>query len=171
MTVVPAEQAGPAEPAKFTSVLTLIHRDAQLLALHKPAGLLVHPSALDAHERDDVLSRLRAQGGGPVWPLHRLDKGTSGVLLLARDASTARQLGELFAGRQPGLDKPRNRSWTRPSGPRWGALASGATTLRAHAREEEQRRQRAPVRLNRVRSAVTQEVKVVVAAKARIHAV
>jgi len=44
-------------------------------------------------------------------------------------------------------------------------------TYRAHAREEEQRRQRAPVRLNRVRSAVTQKVKVVVAAKARIHAV
>jgi hypothetical protein len=52
-------------------------------------------------------------------------------------------------------------------GVRW----QGATTLRAHAREEEQRRQRAPVRLNRVRSAVTQKVKVVVGAKARIHAV
>ena len=94
-----------AEPAKADSVLTLIHRDAQLLALHKPAGLLVHPSALDAHEHDDVLSRLRTQGEGPVWPLHRLDKGTSGVLLLALDAATARQLGELFAGRLPGLDK------------------------------------------------------------------
>ncbi len=52
-------------------------------------------------------------------------------------------------------------------GVRW----QGATTLRAHAREKEQRRQRAPVRLNRVRSAVTQEVKVVVDTKARIHAV
>ena len=98
-------QAMAAAPTAPPNSLALIHRDPQLLALHKPAGLLVHLSALDAHERDDVLSRLRAQGEGPVWPLHRLDKGTSGVLLLARDANTARQLGELFAGRQPGLDK------------------------------------------------------------------
>ena len=47
----------------------------------------------------------------------------------------------------------------------------GATTLRAHAREEEQRGQRAAARLNRVRSALTQPVKVVVRRQANIHAV
>ena len=47
----------------------------------------------------------------------------------------------------------------------------GATTLRAHAREEEQRSQRAAARLNRVRSAFTQPVKVVVRNKVNIHAV
>ena len=47
----------------------------------------------------------------------------------------------------------------------------GATTLRAHAREEEQRRQRAAVRLNRVRSALTQAVKEVVGAELDVHAV
>ena len=47
----------------------------------------------------------------------------------------------------------------------------GATTLRAHAREEEQRSQRAAARLNRVRSALTQPVKVVVRRQANIHAV
>ena len=47
----------------------------------------------------------------------------------------------------------------------------GATTLRAYAREEEQRGQRAAARLNRVRSALTQPVKVVVRKKANIHAV
>ena len=46
-----------------------------------------------------------------------------------------------------------------------------ATTLRAHAREEEQRSQRAAARLNRVRSALTQPVKVVVRKKLNIHAV
>ncbi len=93
------------QPQPQSLPLPLIYQDAQLLAVHKPAGLLVHPSTLDSHETDDVLKRLRAQGEGPVWPLHRLDKGTSGVLLLVRDANTARQLGALFSGNLPGLDK------------------------------------------------------------------
>ena len=47
----------------------------------------------------------------------------------------------------------------------------GATTLRAHAREEEQRRQRAAARLNRVRSALTQTVRVAVGRDLSVHAV
>ena len=82
--------------------LTLIYQDTHLLAVHKPAGLLVHRTALDAHADDDLVTRLRAQTGAPVWPAHRLDKGTSGVLLLARDAATARQLGDGFAAASQG---------------------------------------------------------------------
>jgi len=77
--------------------LVLIHLDDQLVAVHKPAGLLVHRTALDAQDDDDVVTRLRAQLGAPVWPVHRLDKGTSGVLLLARDVASARTLGAVFA--------------------------------------------------------------------------
>ena len=77
--------------------LQLLHSDRWLLAVHKPAGLLVHRSALDAHADTDLLTLLQAQLGVPLWPVHRLDKGTSGVLLLARDAVTAGQLGALFA--------------------------------------------------------------------------
>ena len=47
----------------------------------------------------------------------------------------------------------------------------GATTLRAHAREEEQHGQRAAARLNRVRSALTQQVNVVVGTNVNVHAV
>ena len=82
--------------------LTLIYQDTHLLAVHKSAGLLVHRTALDAHADDDLVTRLRAQTGAPVWPAHRLDKGTSGVLLLARDAATARQLGDGFAAASQG---------------------------------------------------------------------
>src|SRR5512133_3831645 len=78
--------------------LAVLHHHAQLLAVHKPAGLLVHRTALDAQADDDVVTRLRAQLGAPVWPVHRLDKGTSGVLLLALDADSARRLGAVFAG-------------------------------------------------------------------------
>jgi len=50
-------------------------------------------------------------------------------------------------------------------GVRW----QGATTLRALARKEEQRRQRAPAQLNRVRSVVTLEVTVLVSTKTSVH--
>ena len=80
--------------------LALVYADAWLLAVHKPAGLLVHRTALDAQADDDVVTRLQTALGAPVWPVHRLDKGTSGVLLLARDVDSARTLGAAFAAGQ-----------------------------------------------------------------------
>lgn len=62
----------------------------------KPPGLLVHRSGLDAGETRFALQLLRDQLGRPVWPAHRLDKGTSGVLLFALDARTAGTLGQAF---------------------------------------------------------------------------
>lgn len=75
--------------------LQLLCSDDALLAVNKPAGLLVHRSGLDAHETDTVLDRLRGDWGA-LSPAHRLDKGTSGVLLLARHAAAARALGQAF---------------------------------------------------------------------------
>ena len=77
--------------------IPLLHDDGSVLAVHKPAGLLVHRSALDAHETDTLMRRLQHQTGHAWHAIHRLDKGTSGVLLLARDATTARALGAAFA--------------------------------------------------------------------------
>ena len=86
----------PEAPATLAG-LTVLFQDDWLLAIDKPAGLLVHPSRLDAHEPDDVVTRLRALWPQqPPSPLHRLDKCTSGVLLLARDADTARRMGQAF---------------------------------------------------------------------------
>ncbi|TWO70613.1 pseudouridine synthase [Caenimonas sedimenti] len=76
--------------------LTILHADADLVAIDKPAGLLVHPSALDAHEERTALQLLRSQLGQRLWPLHRLDKATSGVLLFARHAEAARHWGLAF---------------------------------------------------------------------------
>jgi len=77
--------------------LTPLHEDRWLLVVHKPAGLLVHPSALDAHAETDLLTLLQTQRGERLWPAHRLDKGTSGLLVLARDAASASALGQAFA--------------------------------------------------------------------------
>lgn len=76
--------------------LRVLHQDAELVAIDKPAGLLVHPSALDAHEQRSALMLLRDQLGERLWPLHRLDKGTSGVLLFARNAEAASRFGGAF---------------------------------------------------------------------------
>lgn len=64
--------------------------------MSKPPGLLVHRTALDRGETRFALQMLRDQLGQPVWPVHRLDKGTSGVLLFALDADTASRLGQAF---------------------------------------------------------------------------
>lgn len=77
-------------------VLRVLHEDADLVAIDKPAGLLVHRTSLDAHEALNALELLQAQRGEPLWPLHRLDKATSGVLLFARNADAARQGGLAF---------------------------------------------------------------------------
>ena len=66
----------------------------------KPPGLLVHRTGLDAGETRFALQMLRDQLGRPVWPAHRLDKGTSGVLLFALNQETARLLGQAFESGQ-----------------------------------------------------------------------
>lgn len=76
--------------------LEILYRDDRLVAVHKPAGLLVHRSAIDRHETRFALQMLRDQIGRAVFPVHRLDKPTSGVLLFALDAPTARELGAAF---------------------------------------------------------------------------
>jgi tRNA pseudouridine65 synthase len=79
-----------------TPTVDLLHLDERLAAVAKPAGLLVHPTGLDAHEGVSALKLLRDQLGRHVWPLHRLDKATSGVLLFALDADAAREWGLAF---------------------------------------------------------------------------
>ena len=63
--------------------LCRLYEDDRLLIIDKPAGLLVHRSALDAHESDTVHARLLRETGVRFHPVHRLDKGTSGALVLA----------------------------------------------------------------------------------------
>lgn len=77
-------------------MLTVLHRDDALIAIDKPAGWLVHRSNIDRHETRILVQALRDQIGRQVHPVHRLDKGTSGVMLFALDAEAARELGGQF---------------------------------------------------------------------------
>lgn len=76
--------------------LTILHADEHLVAIDKPPGLLVHRTQLAAREDEAALQLLRDQLGRPVWPVHRLDRGTSGVLLFALSAEVASLLGAMF---------------------------------------------------------------------------
>jgi tRNA pseudouridine65 synthase len=79
-----------------SETLPIIYRDDSLIAIHKPAELPVHRSVLDRHETRFALQVLRDQIGQPIYPAHRLDKGTSGVLLFALDREVGRLLNRQF---------------------------------------------------------------------------
>jgi tRNA pseudouridine65 synthase len=99
-------------------MLNVVHLDAHLVAIDKPPGLLVHRTGLDAGETRFAVQLLRDQLGRPVWPVHRLDKGTSGLLLFALDTDTARHLGQAFEHGQ-GLHKTYRamvRGWPADAG-------------------------------------------------------
>ena len=76
--------------------LDVLYRDERLLAVYKPAGLLVHRSAIDRHETRFMLQLLRDQVGRRVYPAHRLDKPTAGIMLFALDPELAALLTAAF---------------------------------------------------------------------------
>jgi tRNA pseudouridine65 synthase len=80
--------------AEQQPALEILYQDEWLVAVNKPAGMLVHRSFLDKHETEFVMLRLRDQIGQHVFPLHRLDRPTSGVLLFGLSSDIARQMGE-----------------------------------------------------------------------------
>lgn len=80
--------------------LDILYQDDWLVAVNKPSGLLVHRSMIDRSETRFAMQILRDQLGQHVFPLHRLDKPTSGVLLFALSSETARQASTLFSERQ-----------------------------------------------------------------------
>lgn len=77
-------------------MLEILYQDEHLVAINKPAGLLVHRSNIDRHETRFAVQLLRDQIGHHVFPVHRLDKPTSGVLLFALNAGVARQMMAVF---------------------------------------------------------------------------
>jgi tRNA pseudouridine65 synthase len=80
--------------------MELLFRDDYLVAVSKPAGLLVHRSAVDRRETESALQLTRNLIGRRVYPVHRLDRPTSGVLLFALSPEGATVLGQAFAARQ-----------------------------------------------------------------------
>ncbi len=81
-------------------MLEILYQDEVLVAVNKPAGMLVHRSWLDRHETQFVMQTLRDQIGQLVYPIHRLDRPTSGVLLFALNSEIANLLCKQFEQKQ-----------------------------------------------------------------------
>jgi len=124
--------------------IDIVFDDEAVLAVNKPAGLLVHRSSIAADERDFLLDRLQTQVGGPLFLAHRLDRATSGVVLLAKSRAVAGELGRQFMRRSVvkrylavvrgwpdaegtidhALPDVRERSPRKPALTRWRTLAT-----------------------------------------------
>jgi tRNA pseudouridine65 synthase len=78
--------------------MKILYQDDHFIAVNKPAGLLVHRSEIDRHETRFAVQMLRDQLGRRVFPVHRLDKPTAGVLLFALSPEAARRMMAVFMG-------------------------------------------------------------------------
>ncbi|MFK7824619.1 MAG: pseudouridine synthase [Oligoflexales bacterium] len=79
--------------------IEILFQDEHLLIVNKPSGFLVHKTDIDFYTESNMVSLLRKQLGKWVYPVHRLDKATSGVLMFGFDRDSAHLLCQLFAKR------------------------------------------------------------------------
>jgi tRNA pseudouridine65 synthase len=79
--------------------IEILYEDEDLVVIHKPAGLLVHRSYLARRERFFAMQMTRDKVGCHVFPVHRLDRPTSGVLLFAKNSEMANLLCAQFAAK------------------------------------------------------------------------
>lgn len=80
-------------------MLKVLYQDSHLVAIHKPPGMLVHRTRI-SDGTVFAMQTLRDQLGQHVFPVHRLDRPTAGVLLFALNRDIARLLVEAFTHRQ-----------------------------------------------------------------------
>lgn len=81
-------------------MLEIIFQDEDLVAVNKPSGIKVHRGAYDSRQEGFLLQLVRDQVERHLYPVHRLDKPTSGVLVFALNPGAARSLAKSFARRQ-----------------------------------------------------------------------
>ncbi|MBP2845639.1 tRNA pseudouridine(65) synthase TruC [Dickeya oryzae] len=81
-------------------MLEIVYQDEHLIAVNKPSGWLVHRSWLDRKEKVVVMQTVRDQIGQHVFTVHRLDRPTSGVLLMALSSDVAHLLAQQFEQHQ-----------------------------------------------------------------------
>jgi 23S rRNA pseudouridine1911/1915/1917 synthase len=90
--------------AEASDPLPILYEDDALLGIDKPSGVASHPTHArklgTALQRAEEMLRRRSGEKVPLWPLHRLDTATSGVLLFAKTRASARAVNRNFARRR-----------------------------------------------------------------------
>lgn len=95
MSRTPDPQRSPGEGWTGGRELEVLHRDSALIGVNKPSGMLTHRG--EARDRIVAMLLARDLAGTAVFPVHRLDRPTSGVLVFALHREAARALQEAFA--------------------------------------------------------------------------
>ncbi|GGE39328.1 pseudouridine synthase [Agaricicola taiwanensis] len=148
----------PAVPEGEAIPLTVVYEDDDLIVIDKPAGLVVHPGA--GHTGGTLVNALLAHCGGSLSGIggverpgivHRLDKDTSGLLVVAKNDLAHRGLAEQFADH--GRTGPLDRAYLALV---WGApLATSGTVDAPLERDPRNREKIAVTKLGRGREAIT----------------
>jgi tRNA pseudouridine65 synthase len=86
---------------KKENMLEILFEDSHYVAVNKPNGLLVHRTRLSEEKKEFALQLLRDQLGYRLYPVHRLDRPTSGLLLFAKSPESAAAMSKSFAERLP----------------------------------------------------------------------
>ncbi len=127
---------GPVSPADAEMIRkTVIYRDKHVIALNKPPGLAVQGGSKQSRHVDGLAEALRFEREDHPRLVHRLDKDTSGILLLARTRAVASALAGAFRARDV-----RKIYWAAVAGvpvPRMGVIRYGLAKARGHGRTGE----------------------------------
>ncbi len=138
-----APAPAPAEPAAEKIPLNIVHEDDALIVIDKPAGLVVHPAA--GHRAGTLVNALIGHCGASLSGIggvqrpgivHRLDKDTSGLLVVAKTDAAHRGLSKLFADHGRTTDFAREYLavvWGAPE--RTSGVVEAPIARHAHARE------------------------------------
>ena len=115
--------------------IRILYEDDELIAVHKPAGMTIYP---EAGAGADVQTQLKQRFRGAILPVHRLDRGTCGIVVFAREVQWAQKLQRLFLKRQTA------KVYWAVVGGEW---EGGARTLREPLRSKEGEEQSAVTRV------------------------
>ena len=158
LLAVTIPEAAPAEPEAETLALVVAYEDDDLIVIDKPAGLVVHPAP--GHEAGTLVNGLIAHCGASLSGIggvrrpgivHRLDKGTSGLMVVAKNDRAHKGLTAQFADH--GRSGPLERAYIAFA---WGMPEPRAGTIDANlARSQRNREKIAVVRVGEGRHAVT----------------
>lgn len=149
--------ARPARPEAQAIDLNVIYEDNELIVIMKPAGLVVHPAAGN-HDNTLVNALIAHCGeslsgiGGEKRPgiVHRLDKDTSGLMVVAKTDRAHRHLSEQFAAH--GRDGRLTRAYTALV---WGAPLPHVGTINANLQRSSHNRTKMAVSKTQGRTAIT----------------